>query len=1116
MRQNSKKHNSLAVMLWTGALLMLPIQAVSLSIFSPNRVLAQQVLAQKSVPQLSEAKIKQIAQSITVKVTSGEYGGTGILIRKEGNVYTVLTNRHVLESGKPIKIQTPDGKAYSANLVKGMDFQGKDLALLQFGANANYSVAALANLSTVAVNESIYAAGFPSGANSSQTSGFTFKNGQVLLLSEQAFREGYQIGYSNEIEKGMSGGPILNRRGQVVGINGIHAFPLWGDPYVYENGTKPTEALRDLMSRYSWGIPIQTFARLAPRYTSQSALASTNKPAVNKPNTLTNLPPIANEVNNIAQEITVQVNVPNSPKCSGSGVIVAKQGNTYTVLTAEHVIRESLNCDRTSLSVVTADGQRYPVKPISSDAKGLPGSDLAVLQFNSNQNYRVATLATYDLIKDDGFIFVSGWSSRPNSTNSQRLFTAGQVASKQLGSLVARNRLSFTYGYGLFYTNVTEQGMSGGPVLDTRGRVIGIHGRAEEEEITDKTGKNRFISLGFSLGVPTSNFLRWAKQDGLISALKVETTAPPALTKLERAGILSSLLKAEKPSDNADAIDWLNYGWQLARNATDKELAGKLGENKTEEAIRAVDKAIQLEPNFYQAWYLRGMVQAIAGEQYQEALKSFEKATQIQPKFDPAWRFRGIVLLNLERYPEAQQSFEQVIKLDPNDDSAQIFRSMMLLRLERYQETLEISNRVLERNPNSWAYFARGAARIAAKDFKNALVDLNEAIRLNPEYIEAAAYSLRGVARFATGDKKGAFNDLDEAVQLDSKDADIFKIRGKIRSEQEDYKGAIADFNEVLRLNPKEAEAYYLRGMARLTQGDKKGALADSNEAIRLNPKIGYAYSVRGLVRFAEGDKKGAFADLDESVRLNPKDADILTIRAGIRFQEKDYAGAASDFSEAIQINPKNTVLIQARGNTRLQLQDYKGAVADFNEVISLNPKDADAYYNRGTARAQLRDYQGAVEDFNQILSSQELSGIGVQTEINSVSKMPTVTRVIENSPADKQGLKTGDQIQSIDGKSTANMSLEQVIKLIRGQNGTQVTLRIARGNNTLNISLTRAQIIDTKFANVYYQRGIARSQLKDSQGARADFQQAASLFQQQGKRDEYQQALAKMKELQQ
>ena len=80
-----------------------------------------------------------------------------------------------------------------------------------------------------------------------------------------------------------------------------------------------------------------------------------------------------------------------------------------------------------------------------------------------------------------------------------------------------------TYGYGLIYTNLTQQGMSGGPVLDIRGRVIGIHGRSEVEEITDQAGQTRLITLGFSWGVPISNFLPWAQQVGMASMLRVET-----------------------------------------------------------------------------------------------------------------------------------------------------------------------------------------------------------------------------------------------------------------------------------------------------------------------------------------------------------------------------------------------------------------------------------------------------------------------------------------------------------------------------------------------------------------------------------------------------------------
>ncbi|MBD2501390.1 serine protease [Anabaena azotica] len=965
MKQKLINTCSLALLAWMGAILMLPIQTVEQPFFSAK------ASAQQSNLQLSEEQLNRLAKSITVKILSGDNSGSGFLLKRSNQVYTVVTNSHVLASGSAIKIQTEDGKIYPASVVKGVNLQGKDLALLQFRANVNYQVAPLGNLATVAVNEPIYAAGFPFENKSPQSQGFVFKKGKVLLIQERAFKEGYQIGYSNDIEKGMSGGPILNGRGQVIGINGIHAYPLWGNPYVYEDGSRPTAALQDLMSRYSWGIPIQTLARLAPEYAAKESQPAAN--TASKPR----LPPIANEVNNIAQEITVRIDVPTLRECSGSGVIVGKQGNTYTVLTAEHVVRSSRKCDRSLLEVITPDGKQHQIRVNEQNLKTVTDADLAILQFTSNQNYRVATLANYDIVKDKNYIFVSGWLGlQPGRRETQRQFTAGNVVSKQIGSLIAKNSLSLSYGYGLVYTNLTYQGMSGGPILDIRGRVIGIHGKSELEEITDKTGQLRLISLGVSYGVPISSFVRWSQSVGMASIFKVENNQPPKLTIEETKPILEALFQVEKPKDTADAIDWLNYGWELARNTPES-----LGEKQAKEALRAIDKAIQLDPNFYQAWYLRGFVQLILEENNVAALKSFEQATQIEPKFAPAWRLRGLTLVNLEKLPEALQSFEQLVKLDPNDTSAEIFRIILLLQAERWQEALEVSNRVLQKTPSSWAYFARGGVRIATGDIKGAMADLNQAISLNPEYIEEAAYLLRG----------------------------------GLRAQQGDLKGALADYNEAVRVNPENAE------------------------------------------------------------------------------------------------NFKN------RSAVRSQMQDYKGALADLNEALRLKPEDVDAYYRRGQARAQLKDYQGAVDDYNKVLIYIEKAGIGVKTEINPQTKIPTITQVVQNSPAQKGGVQAGDQILAVDGQSTANMSLEQFTKLIRGQEGTQVTLQINRtGNNTLNTTLTRAKIApDKEFADIYYHRGLARIQVKDNQGARQDFQTAAALYQQQGKADDYQKVMAQIRQLQ-
>jgi carboxyl-terminal processing protease len=92
--------------------------------------------------------------------------------------------------------------------------------------------------------------------------------------------------------------------------------------------------------------------------------------------------------------------------------------------------------------------------------------------------------------------------------------------------------------------------------------------------------------------------------------------------------------------------------------------------------------------------------------------------------------------------------------------------------------------------------------------------------------------------------------------------------------------------------------------------------------------------------------------------------------------------------------------------------------------------------------------------------TSGEMSGVGIRLEANPRTQQLVVAEAIENSPASKAGIKTGDAIVAIDGKSTKNMTLESAIGLIRGEIGKSITLKIARGSaNPFDIPLTRAQI---------------------------------------------------------
>lgn len=227
--------------------------------------------------ELSPSQIQSTAGAITVKVLSTDELGTGILIKKQGELYTVITNAHVVRAKEgTYRLQTQDGQIYPAWLLHSK-FKPNDLALLQFRTRTTYSVALLGSSFNLAVGQDVFAAGYafaddahPQNEKQKQLKGFAFKSGKISLVLDKALEGGYQVGYTNEIEKGMSGGPLLNRWGEVVGINGKHAYPLWDAPSVFQDGSFACPNLHKLINRTSWAVPIETLVASSPDLLNRS------------------------------------------------------------------------------------------------------------------------------------------------------------------------------------------------------------------------------------------------------------------------------------------------------------------------------------------------------------------------------------------------------------------------------------------------------------------------------------------------------------------------------------------------------------------------------------------------------------------------------------------------------------------------------------------------------------------------------------------------------------------------------------------------------------------------------------------------------------------------------
>jgi serine protease Do len=235
-----------------------------------------------STPKSTNLLVAKIARQVTVRIFTEPGSGSGVVIARQGQTYTVLTCLHVLAESKEgrYRVLSVDGKIYPARVKPIQSLKGIDLALLQFDSKSSYKVATLGNSDALPVGSQVYAAGFPNYHFINQnaveethnwgTKAFRLTTGRVSLLPEQSLQEGYRLGYNNDVELGMSGGPVLNDKGEVVGINGRLKYPVQGiDVFTFADGTKPSVELFEQMEALSWAIPVATFKQSAQEFLHQ-------------------------------------------------------------------------------------------------------------------------------------------------------------------------------------------------------------------------------------------------------------------------------------------------------------------------------------------------------------------------------------------------------------------------------------------------------------------------------------------------------------------------------------------------------------------------------------------------------------------------------------------------------------------------------------------------------------------------------------------------------------------------------------------------------------------------------------------------------------------------------
>ncbi|MCC3599430.1 MULTISPECIES: tetratricopeptide repeat protein [unclassified Microcoleus] len=123
-------------------------------------------------------------------------------------------------------------------------------------------------------------------------------------------------------------------------------------------------------------------------------------------------------------------------------------------------------------------------------------------------------------------------------------------------------------------------------------------------------------------------------------------------------------------------------------------------------AIASYDKALEIKPDYHEAWYNRGSALDDLGR-LEDAIASYDKALEIKPDYHEAWNNRGIALRNLGRLEDAIASYDKALEFKPDDTSAFYNKACCYALHSQIDQAIQNLQQAINLNPDEWREMAK-------------------------------------------------------------------------------------------------------------------------------------------------------------------------------------------------------------------------------------------------------------------------------------------------------------------------------------------------------------------------------------------------------------------------
>jgi tetratricopeptide (TPR) repeat protein len=287
------------------------------------------------------------------------------------------------------------------------------------------------------------------------------------------------------------------------------------------------------------------------------------------------------------------------------------------------------------------------------------------------------------------------------------------------------------------------------------------------------------------------------------------------------------------------------------------------------DAISQFTSAIGLNPNYNEAYYMRGVSYEMISE-FQKAADDFNRAIVFDSKNEELYYHLGKAYYELKKYNEALPVLNRATVMSKRYLPAFQQKILTLMALDQGFNALKVSDTTLMIDGNALNYYYQGLVTAKLNSTQKAEWAFNNAIKKDKKFTNAYI-ALAGLQ--ITTKTEEAMKNCNEALKLDPNSRQALIVRSQVFLKKQDYRSAIDDISRAIVLNPNDEEMFFIRGTYYQQFSQHQNAINDFNKVITVNPKNADAFYQRAKSYEEISNFVAAIKDYEALVQISEFDA---------------------------------------------------------------------------------------------------------------------------------------------------------------------------------------------------------------------------------------------------